>query len=179
MVKRVIHRRTGEVFAAKFLPLRSSSRTRAFQERDLLSRLAHPRVACLLDFFCTRRTLVLITEMYPSFSNYQTSYGFVHILDLNIISSCCSHGLLDHLLMRGSVSEKEVQAQISIWQNHQSFTNKMNIGEYYFLSGSILCPTNSRRGLSYSQHEHHASGYQSEIFIQCQLSLKFSGDSLP
>uniref|UniRef100_A0A4W6FHM1 Protein kinase domain-containing protein n=1 Tax=Lates calcarifer TaxID=8187 RepID=A0A4W6FHM1_LATCA len=65
VVKRVVHRRTGEVFAAKFLPLRSSTRTRAFQERDLLSRLAHPRVACLLDFFCTRRTLVLITEMYP------------------------------------------------------------------------------------------------------------------
>ncbi|KAI3368742.1 hypothetical protein L3Q82_025731 [Scortum barcoo] len=63
VVKRVVHRRTGEVFAAKFLPLRSSSRTRAFQERDLLSRLAHPRVACLLDFFCTRRTLVLITEI--------------------------------------------------------------------------------------------------------------------
>lgn len=65
VVKRVVHRLTSEVFAAKFLPLRSSTRTRAFQERDLLSRLAHPRVACLLDFFCTRRTLVLITEMYP------------------------------------------------------------------------------------------------------------------
>ncbi|XP_029939546.1 obscurin [Salarias fasciatus] len=88
VVKRVIHRRTGEVFAAKFLPLRSSTRTRAFQERDLLSRLAHPRVACLLDFFCTRRTLVLITEI------------------------CCSHGLLDHLMLRGSVSEKEVQSYI-------------------------------------------------------------------
>ncbi|KAM9762435.1 obscurin isoform 2-T2 [Menidia menidia] len=88
VVKRVIHRRTGEVFAAKFLPLRGATRTRAFQERDLLSRLAHPRVACLLDFFCTRRTLVLITEM------------------------CCSHGLLDHLLMRGSASEKEIQFYI-------------------------------------------------------------------
>lgn len=53
------------MFAAKFVPVRSSTRTRAFQERDLLSRLAHPRVACLLDFFCTRRTVVLITEMYP------------------------------------------------------------------------------------------------------------------
>ncbi|XP_028301065.1 obscurin isoform X2 [Gouania willdenowi] len=88
VVKRVIHRRTGEVFAAKFLPLRSSTRTRAFQERDLLSRLAHPMVACLLDFFCTRRTLVLITEI------------------------CCSHGLLDHLLLQGSVTEKEVQSYI-------------------------------------------------------------------
>jgi len=66
VVKRVVHRRTGEGFAAKFLPLRSSTRTRAFQERDLLSRLAHPRVACLLDFFCTRRTLVLVTEVYPA-----------------------------------------------------------------------------------------------------------------
>ncbi|XP_031719721.1 obscurin [Anarrhichthys ocellatus] len=88
VVKRVVHRRTGEVFAAKFLPLRSSTRTRSFQERDLLSRLAHPRVACLLDFFCTRRTLVLITEI------------------------CCSHGLLEHLLLKGSVTEKEIQSYI-------------------------------------------------------------------
>ncbi|KAL7829000.1 hypothetical protein SRHO_G00326340 [Serrasalmus rhombeus] len=63
VVKRVTHRVSEEVFAAKFIPLRSSTRTRAFQERDLLSRLAHCRLACLLDFFCTRRTLVLITEM--------------------------------------------------------------------------------------------------------------------
>uniref|UniRef100_A0A3Q3H349 Obscurin, cytoskeletal calmodulin and titin-interacting RhoGEF a n=1 Tax=Kryptolebias marmoratus TaxID=37003 RepID=A0A3Q3H349_KRYMA len=102
VVKRVIHRRTGEVFAAKFLPLRSSTRTRAFQERDLLSRLAHPRVACLLDFFCTRRTLVLITE-------------------------CCSHGLLDHLLLRGSVSEKEVQSYIQQILEGVGHIHSMNI----------------------------------------------------
>ncbi|XP_008290272.1 obscurin [Stegastes partitus] len=103
VVKRVIHRRTGEVFAAKFLPLRSSSRTRAFQERDLLSRLAHPRVACLLDFFCTRRTLVLITEI------------------------CCSHGLLDHLLLRGSASEKEVQSYIQQILEGVGHIHSMNI----------------------------------------------------
>ncbi|XP_071342807.1 obscurin [Trachinotus anak] len=103
VVKRVIHRRTGEVFAAKFLPLRSSTRTRAFQERDLLSRLAHPRVACLLDFFCTRRTLVLITEI------------------------CCSHGLLDHLLLRGSVSEREVQSYIQQILEGVGHIHSMNI----------------------------------------------------
>ncbi|XP_047198786.1 obscurin-like isoform X2 [Hippoglossus stenolepis] len=103
VVKRVVHRRTGEVFAAKFLPLRSSTRTRAFQERDLLSRLAHPRVACLLDFFCTRRTLVLITEI------------------------CCSHGLLDHLLLRGSVSEKEVQSYIQQIFEGVGHIHSMNI----------------------------------------------------
>uniref|UniRef100_A0A3B5L6K4 Obscurin, cytoskeletal calmodulin and titin-interacting RhoGEF a n=1 Tax=Xiphophorus couchianus TaxID=32473 RepID=A0A3B5L6K4_9TELE len=102
VVKRVIHRRTGEVFSAKFLPLRSSSRTRAFQERDLLSRLAHPRVACLLDFFCTRHTLVLITE-------------------------CCSHGLLDHLMMRGSVSEKEVQFYVQQILEGVCHIHSMNI----------------------------------------------------
>jgi len=63
VVKKVTHRATGECFAAKFLPLRSSTRTRAFQERDLLSRLAHRRVACLLDFFSARRTLVLVLEL--------------------------------------------------------------------------------------------------------------------
>ncbi|XP_044055731.1 obscurin isoform X3 [Siniperca chuatsi] len=103
VVKRVVHRRTGEVFAAKFLPLRSSTRTRAFQERDLLSRLAHPRVACLLDFFCTRRTLVLITEI------------------------CCSHGLLDHLLLKGSVSEKEVQSYIQQILEGVGHIHSMNI----------------------------------------------------
>lgn len=81
-MKRVVHRGTAEVFAAKFLPLRSSTRTRAFQERDLLSRLAHPRVACLLDFFCTRRTLVLITEMYPTSYVLQLICVFDHILKL-------------------------------------------------------------------------------------------------
>uniref|UniRef100_A0A3B4AEV8 Uncharacterized protein n=1 Tax=Periophthalmus magnuspinnatus TaxID=409849 RepID=A0A3B4AEV8_9GOBI len=102
VVKRVIHRRTGEVFAAKFLPLKNSTRTRAFQERDLLSRLAHPRVACLLDFFCTRRTLVLITE-------------------------CCSHGLMDHLYMRGSVTEKEVQSYIQQILEGIGHIHSMNI----------------------------------------------------
>ncbi|KAF7648032.1 hypothetical protein LDENG_00163080 [Lucifuga dentata] len=103
VVKRVIHRRTSEIFAAKFLPLRSSNRTRAFQERDLLSRLAHPRVACLLDFFCTRRTLVLITEI------------------------CCSHGILDHLLLRGSVSESEVQSYIQQILEGVGHIHSMNI----------------------------------------------------
>ncbi|XP_035503883.2 obscurin isoform X1 [Scophthalmus maximus] len=103
VVKRVVHRRTCEVFAAKFLPQRSSTRTRSFQERDLLSRLAHPRVACLLDFFCTRRTLVLITEI------------------------CCSHGLLDHLLLRGSVSEREVQSYIQQILEGLGHIHSMNI----------------------------------------------------
>ncbi|XP_039666657.1 obscurin isoform X10 [Perca fluviatilis] len=103
VVKRVVHRRTCEVFAAKFLPLRSSTRTRAFQERDLLSRLAHPRVACLLDFFCTRRTLVLITEI------------------------CCSHGLLDHLLLKGSVPEREVRSYIQQILEGVGHIHSMNI----------------------------------------------------
>ncbi|KAM9848902.1 obscurin [Aulostomus maculatus] len=103
VVKRVVHRLTGEVFAAKFLPVRSSTRTRAFQERDLLSRLAHPRVACLLDFFCTRRTLVLITEI------------------------CCSHGLVDHLLLSGTVLEREVQLYIQQILEGVGHIHSMNI----------------------------------------------------
>ncbi|XP_071011211.1 obscurin [Oncorhynchus clarkii lewisi] len=103
VVKRVTHRRTGEGFAAKFLPLRSSTRTRAFQERDLLSRLAHPRVACLLDFFSTRRTLVLVTE------------------------ACSSRGLLDHLLSKGSISEREVQMYIQQILEGVGHIHSMNI----------------------------------------------------
>ncbi|XP_042178904.1 obscurin-like isoform X2 [Oncorhynchus tshawytscha] len=103
VVKRVTHRRTGEGFAAKFLPLRSSTRTRAFQERDLLSRLAHPRVSCLLDFFSTRRTLVLVTE------------------------ACSSYGLLDHLLLKGSVSEREVQMYVQQILEGVGHIHSMNI----------------------------------------------------
>ncbi|XP_062308204.1 obscurin [Osmerus eperlanus] len=103
VVKRVVHRRTGESFAAKFLPLKTSTRTRAFQERDLLSRLAHPRVACLLDFFCTRRTLVLVTEV------------------------CSPYGLLDHLLMKGSVSEREIQMYIQQVLEGVGHIHSMNI----------------------------------------------------
>ncbi|XP_052331265.1 obscurin-like isoform X2 [Oncorhynchus keta] len=103
VVKRVTHRRTGEGFAAKFLPLRSSTRTRAFQERDLLSRLAHPRVSCLLDFFSTRRTLVLVTE------------------------ACSSYGLLDHLLLKGSVSEIEVQMYVQQILEGVGHIHSMNI----------------------------------------------------
>ncbi|XP_028977573.2 obscurin [Esox lucius] len=103
VVKRVTHRSTGEGFAAKFLPLRSSTRTRAFQERDLLSRLAHPRLACLLDFFSTRKTLVLVTEV------------------------CSSRGLLDHLLFKGSVSEREVQMYIQQILEGVAHIHSMNI----------------------------------------------------
>eukprot|EP00063_Salmo_salar_P030140 XP_014004975.1 PREDICTED: obscurin-like isoform X1 [Salmo salar] len=103
VVKRVTHRRTGEGFAAKFLPLRSSTRTRAFQERDLLSRLAHPRVSCLLDFFSTRRTLVLVTE------------------------ACSSYSLLDHLLLKGSVSEGEVQMYVQQILEGVGHIHSMNI----------------------------------------------------
>ncbi|XP_036845201.1 obscurin [Oncorhynchus mykiss] len=103
VVKRVTHRRTGEGFAAKFLPLRSSTRTRAFQERDLLSRLAHPRVSCLLDFFSTRRTLVLVTE------------------------ACSTYGLLDHLLLKGSVSEIEVQMYVQQILEGVGHIHSMNI----------------------------------------------------
>ncbi|XP_029562286.1 obscurin isoform X3 [Salmo trutta] len=114
VVKRVTHRRTGEGFAAKFVPLRSSTRTRAFQERDLLSRLAHPRVACLLDFFSTRRTLVLVTEV------------------------CSSHGLLDHLLSKGSVSEREVQMYIQQILEGVGHIHSMNILHLDIQPGNIL-----------------------------------------
>lgn len=135
VVKRVIHRRTGEVFAAKFLPLRSSTRTRAFQERDLLSRLAHPRVACLLDFFCTKRTLVLITETYPfnffmipALPVWTGEYIFCEFF--NIVCSCCSHGLLDHLLLRGLVSEKEVN--VDLLKINQVIANKLIFQKHHF-----------------------------------------------
>ncbi|XP_049341975.1 obscurin [Astyanax mexicanus] len=114
VVKRVTHRASGEVFAAKFIPLRSSTRTRAFQERDLLSRLAHCRVACLLDFFCTRRTLVLITEL------------------------CSSQGLLDHLLLKGSVTEREVRMYIQQILEGVGYIHSMNVLHLDIKTDNIL-----------------------------------------
>ncbi|KAJ7993536.1 hypothetical protein DPEC_G00273430 [Dallia pectoralis] len=114
VVKRVTHRSTSEEFAAKFLPLSRSTRTRAFQERDLLSRLAHPRVACLLDFFSTRKTLVLVTEV------------------------CSSHGLLDHLFLKGSVSELEVQMYVQQILEGVGHIHNMNILHLDIIPDNIL-----------------------------------------
>lgn len=52
--------------AAKFIPLRSKTRAQAYQERDILATLGHPLVTGLLDQFETRKTLILILELYPA-----------------------------------------------------------------------------------------------------------------
>ncbi|XP_051759853.1 obscurin-like [Ctenopharyngodon idella] len=114
VVKKVTHRASGECFAAKFLPLRSSTRTRAFQERDLLSRLAHCRLACLLDFFSTRRTLVLVVEL------------------------CSTQGLLDHLFLKGSVTEREVQLYIQQVLEGIGYIHSMNILHLDIKTDNIL-----------------------------------------
>lgn len=51
--------------AAKFIPLRSKTRTQAYRERDILAELSHPLVTTLLDQFETRKTLILVMELYP------------------------------------------------------------------------------------------------------------------
>ncbi|KAF4110126.1 obscurin [Onychostoma macrolepis] len=114
VVKKVTHKASGEFFAAKFLPLRSSTRTRAFQERDLLSRLAHRRLACLLDFFATRRTLVLVVEL------------------------CSTQGFLDHLFLKGSVSEREVQLYIQQVLEGIGYIHSMNILHLDIKTDNIL-----------------------------------------
>ncbi|KAI1891200.1 hypothetical protein AGOR_G00141340 [Albula goreensis] len=103
VVKRVTHRDSRESFAAKFLPLSSRIRTRAFQERDLLSRLAHPNVAYLLDSFCTHRTLVLLMEL------------------------CSSCDLLDHLVSKDVVTYKQVQMYIQQILEGIRFIHSMNL----------------------------------------------------
>uniref|UniRef100_A0A4W3IF05 Protein kinase domain-containing protein n=1 Tax=Callorhinchus milii TaxID=7868 RepID=A0A4W3IF05_CALMI len=64
-VKRVVSKQTGASSAAKFIPLRRSTSSRAFKELALLSRVNHPRITCLLDMFETKRTLVLVLDLYP------------------------------------------------------------------------------------------------------------------
>ncbi|XP_036375445.1 obscurin-like [Megalops cyprinoides] len=103
VVKRVTNRESGESLAAKFLPLQRGSRSRAFQERDLLARVTHPRVACLLDSFCSRQTLVLLTEL------------------------CSSQSLLDHLLLKVTVKEREVKLYIQQVLEGIDHIHRMNV----------------------------------------------------
>uniref|UniRef100_A0A5F8GI76 Obscurin n=1 Tax=Monodelphis domestica TaxID=13616 RepID=A0A5F8GI76_MONDO len=64
-VKRVEHKGNKVSCAAKFIPLRSKTRAQAYRERDLLATLNHRLVTQLLDEFETRKTLILILELYP------------------------------------------------------------------------------------------------------------------
>lgn len=57
--------------AAKFIPLRSKTRAQAYQERDILAALSHPLVTGLLDQFETRKTLILILELYPASGSWE------------------------------------------------------------------------------------------------------------
>jgi serine/threonine protein kinase len=52
--------------AAKFIPLQSKTRVQVYQERDILATLNHPLVTGLLDQFETRKTLILVLELYPA-----------------------------------------------------------------------------------------------------------------
>lgn len=65
-VKRVQHKGNQMFCAAKFIPLRSRTRTQAYRERDILATLSHPLVTGLLDQFETRKTLILVLELYPT-----------------------------------------------------------------------------------------------------------------
>uniref|UniRef100_A0A669QKL3 Obscurin n=1 Tax=Phasianus colchicus TaxID=9054 RepID=A0A669QKL3_PHACC len=87
-VKRVVHKGNRVSCAAKFIPLRSKTKARAHQERDILSSLSHDRITRLLDQFETRKTLILILEL------------------------CSSEELLDRLFKKSVVTEAEVKLYI-------------------------------------------------------------------
>uniref|UniRef100_A0A673TJK2 Obscurin n=1 Tax=Suricata suricatta TaxID=37032 RepID=A0A673TJK2_SURSU len=87
-VKRVQHKGNQMFFAAKFIPLRSRTRTQAYRERDILATLSHPLVTGLLDQFETRKTLILVLEL------------------------CSSEELLDRLFKKSVVTEAEVKVYI-------------------------------------------------------------------
>ncbi|XP_023563514.1 obscurin isoform X3 [Octodon degus] len=87
-VKRVQHKGNKMSCAAKFIPLRSRTRTQAYQERDILATISHPLVTGLLDQFETRKTLILVLEL------------------------CSSEELLDRLFKKSVVTEAEVKVYI-------------------------------------------------------------------
>ncbi|XP_075865512.1 obscurin-like [Microcebus murinus] len=88
IVKRVQHKGNKVCCAAKFIPVRSSTRAQACRERDVLATLSHPLVTGLLDQFETRKTLILVLEL------------------------CCSEELLDRLFKKSVVTEAEVKVYI-------------------------------------------------------------------
>uniref|UniRef100_A0A8C0EE14 Obscurin n=1 Tax=Bubo bubo TaxID=30461 RepID=A0A8C0EE14_BUBBB len=87
-VKRVVHKGNRVSCAAKFIPLRSKTKARAHQERDILASLSHDRITRLLDHFETRKTLILILEL------------------------CSSEELLDRLFKKSVITEAEVKLYI-------------------------------------------------------------------
>ncbi|CAM4600906.1 unnamed protein product [Lepidochelys kempii] len=87
-VKRVVHKGNRVSCAAKFIPLRSKTRTQSYQERDILATLSHDKITQLLDEFETRKTLVLILEL------------------------CSNEELLDRLFRKSVVTEAEVKLYI-------------------------------------------------------------------
>ncbi|XP_059694276.1 obscurin isoform X5 [Haemorhous mexicanus] len=87
-VKRVVHKGNRVSCAAKFIPLRSKTKSRAHQERDILASLSHDRITRLLDEFETRKTLILILEL------------------------CSNEELLDRLFKKSVVTEAEVKLYI-------------------------------------------------------------------
>ncbi|XP_032190988.1 obscurin isoform X25 [Mustela erminea] len=87
-VKRVQHKGNQMFCAAKFIPLRSRTRTQAYRERDILATLSHPLVTALLDQFETRKTLILVLEL------------------------CSSEELLDRLFKKNVVTEAEVKVYV-------------------------------------------------------------------
>eukprot|EP00071_Canis_lupus_P023364 XP_013974430.1 obscurin isoform X7 [Canis lupus familiaris] len=87
-VKRAQHKGSQMSCAAKFIPLRSRTRTQAYRERDILATLSHPLVTGLLDQFETRKTLILVLEL------------------------CSSEELLDRLFKKSVVTEAEVKVYV-------------------------------------------------------------------
>ncbi|XP_032704377.1 obscurin-like [Lontra canadensis] len=87
-VKRVQHKGNQMFCAAKFIALRSRTRTQAYRERDILATLSHPLVTGLLDQFETRKTLILVLEL------------------------CSSEELLDRLFKKNVVTEAEVKVYV-------------------------------------------------------------------
>ncbi|XP_031959072.1 obscurin-like [Corvus moneduloides] len=87
-VKRVVHKGNRVSCAAKFIPLRSKTKARAHQERDILASLSHDRITRLLDEFETRKTLILVLEL------------------------CSNEELLDRLFKKSVVTEAEVKLYI-------------------------------------------------------------------
>ncbi|KAK9396009.1 obscurin [Crotalus adamanteus] len=88
VLKKVIHKANRVACAAKFIPLRSRTRERAYRERDILVELSHDRITQLLDQFETRKTLILVLEL------------------------CSNEELLDRLHKKNMVTEAEVKFYI-------------------------------------------------------------------
>ncbi|XP_073490417.1 striated muscle preferentially expressed protein kinase isoform X2 [Aquarana catesbeiana] len=85
-VRHVLEKRSGLDFAAKFIPLRGSSKEKARREMNILSQISHERIVYFHEAFEKRNALIIIMEL------------------------CSKEEILDRVVRKSTVHESEIRS---------------------------------------------------------------------